>query len=128
VIVFLNSINLLVFVIGTQCPFTQANFLVLFIWISSLKWLSISIVFGSDIICQTHCKYYCVLMDRWSSQRGLGGRSMWNTWERTVCRLLMGKPERKSSFGRLDIYGRIIWIVLDRNGMGGCGLDSSGWG
>jgi hypothetical protein len=33
---------------------------------------------------------------------------MWNTWERTVCRLLMGKPERKSSFGRLDIYGRII--------------------
>jgi hypothetical protein len=33
---------------------------------------------------------------------------MWNTWERTVCRVLMRKPERKSSFGILVIYGRII--------------------
>jgi len=33
---------------------------------------------------------------------------MWNIWERNVCRVLMGRPERKSSFGRIDIYGRII--------------------
>jgi hypothetical protein len=30
---------------------------------------------------------------------------MWNTWERTVCRVLMGRPERKSSFGRLRHIG-----------------------
>jgi hypothetical protein len=33
---------------------------------------------------------------------------MLNTWERTVSRVLMGKPEIKNSFGRLDIYGKII--------------------
>jgi hypothetical protein len=59
----------------------------------------------------------------------MGGTCSIHGRDENIYNILFGKPERKRPFEDLGVNGRIIfeWI-LKRNGVGRCGLDSSGSG
>jgi len=48
----------------------------------------------------------------------------YHTWERS--RILVGKPEGKTEFQDLDVDGRILLKLSQRNRLGRHGVESSG--